>query len=407
MVGTEDRKARLWRSEAGQAIVVTALAMVILMGAAGLALDMGYLRYMQRCMQTAADAAAVAATAELNNGDYVTAGQTDAAANHFTNNVNGVTVAVNYPPTAGPYVNQVNFVEVIITESVPTFFMKAVGISSETVSARAVGHYWSGTNCIYALSPTATDAILINGSNTISAQCGVMDDSDASQAFLNNGSGSFSVTGTMITGGYLNNGSGTLTPTPTTGTPPLPDPLGYLAEPTVGSCTYSTTQIVNGSSNYTFSPGVYCGGITANGSGTVTFNAGTYIIDGGSLTINGSQKVTGTGVTFYITGSASVTVNGSNGVTLTAPTSGTYAGILFFQDRTDSASVTINGSNQSAFTGSLYFPDAQLTYNGSGPATAYTILVANTIVFNGSSTINDNYASLTDGSPIKSATLAE
>jgi len=388
-------------------MVVVGLTMVALMGAAGLAVDLGYLRYIQRRAQNAADSAAVAATAELLNGDYVTAGKNDAAANGFTDGSNNVTVAVNYPPTLGIYANQTNFVEVIVTQSVPTFFMKAVGYSTETVSARAVGHYWSGTNCIYALSPNSTNAVLINGTNTITAACGAMDDSKASQAFLNNGGSSFTDTGTMITGGYLNNGTGTISPTPATGTPPEPDPLAYLAAPTVGSCTYSTQQIVNGSGNYSFSQGTYCGGILGNGTGTITFNSGTYIIKGGSLTINGTQKVTGSGVTFYITGGAYVTINGGNGVTLTAPTTGTYAGILFFQDRADSSTATINGTNQSSFTGSLYFSDAPLTYNGSGPAAAYTILVAYTITFNGNSTINDNYASLTNGSPVKTATLAE
>ncbi len=399
--------AKFRRSDSGQAMVVIALAMVLIMGAAGLAVDMGYLRYVQRRAQTAADSAALAATAELLNGDYVTAGQNDAASNGFTNDVNNVTVAINYPPTIGLYANQANFVEAIVSQNVTPFFMKALGYSTVTVSARATGHYWSGTNCIFALSSTATDAILINGSNTISAACGAMDDSDASQAFLNNGSSSFTDTGTMVTGGYLNNGSGTISPSPATGVAPESDPLAYLTEPTVGSCTYSTQQVYNGSGSATLSPGVYCGGILVNGTETITLNAGTYIIDGGSLTVNGTSTVTGTNVMFYITGGASVTFNGSNSTKLVAPTTGTYAGILFFQDRTDSSAVTINGTNETQITGALYFPDAQLTYNGGGPATAYTILVANTIVFNGSSTINDNYASLTDGSPIKSATLAE
>ena len=405
MVGTEDRKARLWRSEAGQAIVVTALAMVILMGAAGLALDMGYLRYMQRCMQTAADAAAVAATAELNNGDYVTAGQNDAAANGFTNNVNGVTVAVNYPPTEGPYVNQVNCVEVIITESVPTFFMKAVGTSSETVSARAVGHYWSGTNCIYALDPTASDAIKVTGSVSFTAACGIMDDSSSSSAFDKTGSGSVTVSSNMITGGVNEAGSGSMSPTPTTGVPPEPDPLAYLPEPTVGSCTYSSKVSISGSGSLT--EGVYCGGLSITGSGTVTFGSGTYIIEGSGLSVTGSSTVTGSNVFFYITGGASVSFVGSDSSSLTAPTTGAYAGILFFQDRTDSASAGIAGSATTNITGALYFPDAQLNYNGSSSASAYTILVADTIVVTGSTTVNDNYASLTDGSPIKSAVLAE
>jgi hypothetical protein len=235
-----------------------------------------------------------------------------------------------------------------------------------------------------------------------------MDDSNASQALLHNGSGTFGTTGNAVTGGYLNNGSGSITPTPVTSVPPAPDPLGYLSEPTVGACTYPSQVIYNGSGNYTASHGTYCGGLLVNGSLNLTLNSGLYIIDGGTLTFNGSGTITGSNVTFYLTNGASATLNGSQTFQFTAPTSGTYAGILFFQDRSDTSNATINGSASSNFTGALYFAAAQLTYNGSGPLSAYTILVANTIIINGSSTINDNYTSLPGGvSPITKAVLVE
>ena len=46
--------------ESGQAIVAVALGLVVLLGMLGLGIDFGYLRYMKRQMQTAADAAAIA-----------------------------------------------------------------------------------------------------------------------------------------------------------------------------------------------------------------------------------------------------------------------------------------------------------------------------------------------------------
>jgi Flp pilus assembly protein TadG len=389
-------------------MVVTALGMVLLMAGAGLAVDMGYLRYVQRRMQNAADSAAVAATAELLYGDYVTAGQNDAASNGFTNGSNNVTVAVNYPPTLGLYANQTNFVEVIITQSVPTFFMTVAGYSTESVSARAVGHYWSGTNCIFALDPTASGAITVTGSVSASAECGIMDDSNSSSAFVKTGSGSVNVTSNMIVGGLSNSGSsGSMSPTPTTGVPPESDPLGYLAEPTVGSCDYTQTYKITSSGSYTLSPGVYCGGISISGSGTTTFSSGTYIIEGAGLSIAGSSTVLGSKVLFYITGGAGVSVNGSNGSSLSAATTGTYAGVLFFQDRTDSASANISGGADTNIVGALYFPDANLDYTGSNSATTYTILVADTITLTGTTYINDKYSSLTNGSPVKTATLAE
>ncbi len=47
-------------SEAGQALAITIVVMVALIGFAGLGVDMGMLRYEKRLQQSAADAAAIA-----------------------------------------------------------------------------------------------------------------------------------------------------------------------------------------------------------------------------------------------------------------------------------------------------------------------------------------------------------
>jgi hypothetical protein len=398
------------KGEAGQALALVALGMVVLLGFVGLGVDVGQLRYMKRRAQSAADSAAIAGAQELLFGDVSSASKANSVTNGFSDGAGGATVTVNNPPLSGPHTGNSLYVEVIVSENQPTFFMKILGVSSATVAGRAVATQTSGPACIFALSPTATNAILINGTQTITAHCGSMDDSSASQALLNNGTNTFSTTGNAVTGGYLNNGTGSISPTPTTGVPPISDPLSYLVQPTVGSCNHSTQVIDNGSNQtFTASPGVYCGGILLNGTNDIlSFSPGLYIINGGNFTVNGTSTVTGNGVTFYITGGASVTLNGTSTYTLSAPTSGTYPTILFFQNRSDSSNATINGTNTSTFTGALYFSDAQLTYNGSGPLTAYSILVANTLVFNGASTINDNYTTLPGGvSPIANAVLVE
>ena len=57
--------AMRYKSEAGQAVIFTAVAMVALMGFAGLAVDMGLMRYEKRAQQSAADGAAIAGADEL------------------------------------------------------------------------------------------------------------------------------------------------------------------------------------------------------------------------------------------------------------------------------------------------------------------------------------------------------
>ena len=53
------------RKDAGQAIVLVALGMVVVLGFLGLGLDLGYLRSMKRQVQKLADAAAIAAAGEI------------------------------------------------------------------------------------------------------------------------------------------------------------------------------------------------------------------------------------------------------------------------------------------------------------------------------------------------------
>jgi uncharacterized membrane protein len=51
---------KIRNKQSGQVLVSAAIALVVLMGFAGLAFDRGILRYQRRLQQTAADAGAVA-----------------------------------------------------------------------------------------------------------------------------------------------------------------------------------------------------------------------------------------------------------------------------------------------------------------------------------------------------------
>jgi hypothetical protein len=147
-----------------------------------------------------------------------------------------------------------------------------------------------------------------------------------------------------------------------------------------------------------------------NGTINVTLNPGIYTITGGGITFNGTGTITGTGVTLYIRSSGgSVTLNGTQAFNLTAPTTGSYAGILFYQDPSNTSGATINGTQTSKFEGGLYFPSAQLTLNGTGSTQVYFISVAKSYLLNGTGTLNfpSNYAGLPGGSPIKDAILVE
>src|SRR5262249_16262999 len=90
---------------------------------------------------------------------------------------------------------------------------------------------------------------------------------------------------------------------------------------------------------------------------------------GGGLTVSGSARLSGTGVLIYLTqtGPTSVSISGNASVTLTPPTSGTYKGIVLFQDRASHAAITISGNGVLNATRTLHAPGAKVTPAGNQP----------------------------------------
>jgi hypothetical protein len=321
----------------------------------------------------------------------------DAASNGFTNGINGTTVTVNSPPLSGSYQGNTKAVEVIVNQNQPTFFLRAMGLSAVPVSARAVGVPASGSGCIISLDPSANNALVASGSASVSAQCGIWVNSSSSSGIV--ASGSACIQGGsigLVASSYSNQSSCPLSPTQTRGLPPISDPLAYVPAPsTSGSCT-QTGYTLNGGSA-TISQGIYCNGITVSGNGTLTLNSGTYILMGGGLNVQGGSNLIGNGVTFYNTKNSTysykpITVSGGSSTNLTAPTSGSLEGMLFFEDRsiTSSQKNAVSGTSGTVLQGALYFPNDELDYSGGCSATAYTILVADIIQFTGPSVLNDN-----------------
>jgi Flp pilus assembly protein TadG len=410
------RQAVKARKQAGQALIFAVLALgILLMGFAGLGIDMGVMRYEKRLLQTAADAAAIAAANNLNYGGVTAAAQNAAKENGFTaattnigeacpSTVSNVTLTVNNGPLSGPHSGNSSYVEVCVAMSQPTFFMRLLRVNNETISARAVATNVSGgpgSGCLYLLGNTGTD-LALNGNDQIQAPtCGIVDDS----SMTINGNNTVKAGSIGVAGSYTSNGNSSVSPAPVTGIPPAADPLAYLPTPSGGACVPNPN--LNGNGTAVLNQGNYCSGITINGNINVTFTSGTYIL-GNNFTSNGNGTLSGSGVTFYIQ-SGTVTLNGNNTLTFSAPTTGAYAGILFWQAASDSNVATLNGNNASKLEGILYFPGAQLNMNGNNALATYTVIVASSLRMNGNNTVtlSADTSGLTDGSPIKNTVLVE
>jgi len=419
---------RLARRPSGQTFLLVSIALALLVGMAALAVDIGNLWTTRRLMQSAADAGAVAGADEVaiggSSSTITTAAKDAASRNGFTDGssraggAGTVTVAVYNPPTSGSYGGNANAIEVDVSQTQNTYFMNVFGWKTVAVSTTAVALALSSNACIFSLDGSASGAVDVGGTASVNSACGLYIDSNNGSALIVHGGGAITAPVVGVVGGTSIAGGGSSPPT--TGIASFGDPLAYVSAPSFNpsSCTSFSTQSLSGS----YSPQTFCGGIKVNAGSTVTFNPGLYIVDGGGITVNGGATVSGTGVTFYLTGAnnagsskqnyAGVSINSTATVNFSSPcdsSSGGIPGMLFFQDRsiTTGAGSTINGSASSTISGAIYFPTTPLGYAGSTGANMFTLLVADTLSLLGNSSVGNNYSCLTGGSIIKDAVLVQ
>jgi hypothetical protein len=136
----------------------------------------------------------------------------------------------------------------------------------------------------------------------------------------------------------------------------------------------------------------------------VVFSPGTYIFDGTStnysnpdgLIIPGNATISGTGVFFFFTNTATVQVTGTPTINLSAPTSGTYQGMLMWQDKNDPnvgpnpQGPTLSGNDGSQFNGILLFPSDQLTFGGNSVGFSVGVVVSDSLALQGNPTVTFN-----------------
>lgn len=389
---------RFFKDRRGATAIVIGLATPVLVGGAGLGAEAAFWEFRQRAIQQQADAAAFAGATELmvgGSGNDVTA----AAANSLT--VNGFrtdigTYDVQSPPASGPYAGE-TAVYVAAQEQWPRYFTALFANGAVTLSADATAELQEGLEaCMLALDWTASEAIDITGSTTVTLNgCSIMSNSNASNALSIGGSGTLLTSCAGANGGVDDDGGMTLTDCAEAreGLRRMDDPYADVPEPAVsGPCVNPTTFAGPSGSIHFALPGRYCGGM--NILRTVNFAPGVYIIDGGTLSATSTAVLNGVGVTFFLANGARLQINGQAQLNLVAPTIGTYAGLLFFGDRSGSSvNHVLNGTSNSVLTGAVYLPNDSLEFSGtSNYATGCTQVIARTLSLTGNSGIGINCA---------------
>ncbi len=429
-------------SQSEQALVLTSFSLLFLFATIGLAVDLGWAYYLKLRVQTAADAAATAAAVYANtNGDVCGVGSVSCGTTYTCVGTTPPTTSLEAgclyatqdgPPTMSATMIENNtappgvtgntpsmWIKATVSTSAHNFFLFGSGYKIANVSAQAISGITTvpGSSCIYVLSGSAAGALSVTGSSNVTTNsCGIYINSSSSTALTVTGSSH--VTGNFINvkGGATITGSSSTSPAPTTGAGAVTDPLASLPAPTfTTSCDAAHTHYSLGNSNTAaLSPGVYCGGITVTGSSTLTLNSGIYILLGGGLNISNSGILNAPHVMFYNTGNstypiAPVLINGSSTVNQTAPTTGTYRGVAYFQDRTQTYSThnAIANSGTGNITGTYYFPTTAFDFTGSTAASTYAAFVANTVAVTGSSTLQNDPTGNYTGLSKTSSTLIQ
>jgi hypothetical protein len=353
--------------ERGQVLVITAAGLIVLMGIAALVVDLGMSWMLRRQEQNAADPAAIAAARWLRDpltGDAMwdPASAWDDACfyaqqNGFFEGDPGCVAAgaagdlqVHSPPVSGPYAGSAGKVQVIISDTHPSFFGRIFGSSEALVTTGAVAANDadnSNSSSLVALQNTcqAGSAGSINGGATVrifptggtttggyvhvNSPCGESDDNVCQNGV---GSSALQISGTLetpyayVNGSCTYNGSGSLGLVCTNGSPcleedavPIGDPLFDLPEPALADfpngvcpsgdvsteastkacdlppkgsaadidCPKDTTADVN---VCRLTPGVYYGGWDVGAKVRLELEPGMYILAGGGIKLSGTAS---------------------------------------------------------------------------------------------------------------------
>ncbi|AWM39077.1 hypothetical protein GobsT_26510 [Gemmata obscuriglobus] len=364
---------------AGAVLVKVAICLPVLIGVLALNLDGGRLYDERRRAQATADAAALAAGADLyanywtNQGaDPIGTARAAAEQVAVANGYPASAVTVTVPPTSGAYAGQPGHAEVRIDSAVTNSFGRTITGSATGVSARAVGRGEPVRIGIVLLNPTASGAFKNTAAAFALINKPLVVNSTSPTALQSSGLLLLSLSKVQSTGGASITSLLPLGVPVKTGARPTPDPLAFLPVPDESAAPVrsSTPLTISSVVPTVLQPGVYKGGIRVTGLGVAVMTPGVYVMQGGGFRVDGAGTVTGLSTMVYNTTSPThaagpVSVTGLGKVVMTAPLSGTYQGMSFFQHRGLNQPVTVSGAGLTTVTGTVYAAKAPVTLTGT------------------------------------------
>jgi Flp pilus assembly protein TadG len=399
-------------SENGQAIVLLAISIVVLLGFTALAVDGGMVFSDRRHAQNAADAAALAGALQKSNGQpdsiVIQAAERSAESNGYITDQMSVTIAP-FTDFSGTY----TLVTVDITSETQTSFAHLLypgplrNHVSATARARVSQPYLPGQavvamgNCV----GTSMNLVESNGGGNSggvrtyqggiflnapeSGTCCALEPPQVGYGISVDPDFGITSVGSCSYAGVSNIFPAPPIETGVNGGARIDDPLASLPNPV---CTAPGRQ-----QNGVYQPGNYGGSNIALGGGE--YAPGIYCIDeprGTSL--SGQQVIQGEYVTFYFK-RGGLSFTGNAYMDISAPAEGpaegrcygtvgdptascTYKGIAIFSDRNNTSEINVKGNGNNAVLGLVYALSGTLNTSGGGSTPDEAAIIGQVIVKN-------------------------
>lgn len=441
-----------FKGQRGQAMIIIVFSIIALIGVTGLAVDGGMAFSDRRHAQNTADTAAMAGAMARINAAKLGTNQKDALtvaamnmafdngydSNLVTNTVEVYTCNELASSCGAPYTGDANYVQVIITSHINTFFAGVIGIRQmhnrvqAVALAKVADDFYDGRNIVSLANQCENPVNFSIGGTaqvTLTGGGGLFVNTDAADGgcgFTCNSNANTIIGNIATAGGGINFG-GKCTNTGSTATNgtqwKFPVTLADMSIDVPPECTAPVGTYTNYNSGYT-GPNVFPGYVN-NGQGVTVLSPGLYsdfppptlIAEGkvyprilmlpGVYCVNHVIKLTGSSpdlligkdITFFIRAGYNFSIDGGV-VKLDAPDSGDYAGYLIIVEpdygnpllSKNPEACKINGNSVNTFEGAIFAPYCDVNINGSGITSSLSSqVIGYTVKIDGTGVVDISY----------------
>lgn len=347
--------------EEGNFAVLTAFIAVVLVAAAGGAIDFSRAMLLRSDLQGKLDAAVLAAANAAHPNQLTKSKEYFQAT---------ITTLAESNPVAQFSMTPDGTISGKATATLKTSLLAVIGLDrlTVTVGAAAIASSSAGGPCILLLN-TKQNALYVNSAAGImTTKCEMHVHSAASPAatFTDGGNGlklaRICINGTHVA--YNNQLNPVVKRDCDVAADPFADKLPSVSS--LGCDSQLGGHLPDNKSVHKLVPGIYCHGVSANGSPRIELAPGLYVIKNGDWFFNSGTKLVGSKVTLFFADTSKIFFNGNVDVHLSAPTDGKYKDFLFFEPPgLEKTSMIINGNQNATLNGIIYLPSRNVHFNST------------------------------------------